>query len=130
MITHSIRDLSSGRSGEVEGIEERAGVIVIGAVPSGELAALSRVVTFTDKERGMVRSWWSMRQAGSDAVDGERDAAGRRVIPPGAGKFLIKASADDPGIPVDIVLSSVEDQWGGQDTNAAWADRINAQSVR
>jgi hypothetical protein len=122
MATHSSMD---GTDGQVHGLEERAGVIVVGAVPITELDRLERVLTFTDRERSMIRSWWSSRSAGSDAVEGERDAAGNRVIPPGAGKFLIKPSADDPGIPVQVVLSSVEDEWGGQDTNSAWRERID-----
>jgi hypothetical protein len=40
--------------------------------------------------------------------------------PPGAGRFLIKPSSEDPGIPVDVVLTSVEREWGGQNTNRAW----------
>jgi hypothetical protein len=40
MVTHSIRDLAPGRDSEIEGIEERAGAIVVGGVPKKELAAL------------------------------------------------------------------------------------------
>ena len=41
-------------------------------------------------------------------------------MPPGAGKFLIKPSSDDPGIAVEVVLTSSERAWGGQNTNRAW----------
>ena len=110
MVTHSIRDLAPGRDSEIEGIEERAGAIVIGGVPRKELAALDAVVTLTDAERSAVQSWWSTSVA----------AVERNETPPGAGKFLIKSSSEDPGLPVDVVLTSVEREWGGQNTNKAW----------
>jgi hypothetical protein len=34
--------------------------------------------------------------------------------------FLIKTSADQPGIPVQVVLTSVEQAWGGQQTSRRW----------
>ena len=110
MVTHSIRDLAPGRDSEIEGIEERAGAIVIGGVPRKELAALDAVVTLTDAERSAVQSWWSTSVA----------AVERNETPPGAGKFLIKSSSEDPGLPVDVVLTTVERSWGGQNTNKAW----------
>ena len=113
MITHSIRDLAPGRNSEIEGIEERAGAIVIGGVPKKELDALDQVVTLTTAERTAIRSWWSTSVS----------AVERQEVPPGAGKFLIKASSEDPGIPVDVVLTTPEREWGGQNTNRAWTPR-------
>jgi hypothetical protein len=110
MITHSIRDLAPGRDSDIEGIEERAGAIVVGGVPKKELAALDDVVTLTEAERSAIGSWWSTSVS----------AVERREVPPGAGKFLIKSSSEDPGIPVDVVLTSAEREWGGQNTNQAW----------
>ena len=110
MITHSIRDLAGSGRANVEGIEERAGAIVVGGVPKAEVTALDKVLTLTDAERRAVRSWWS---------DGGGFAESRD-LPPGAGKFLIKPSSEDPGIPVDVVLTSAERAWGGQNTNRAW----------
>ncbi len=110
MITHSIRDLAPGRNSEIEGIEERAGAIVIGGVPKKELTALDAVVTLTSAEQAAIKEWWSTSVT----------AIERNQTPPGAGKFLIKASSEDPGIPVDVVLTSVEREWGGQNTNQAW----------
>ena len=112
MVTHSIRDLAPGRDNEIEGIEERAGAIVIGGVPKKELDALDDVVTLTGAERSAIKEWWSTSVSALD----------RHEVPPGAGKFLIKASSEDPGIPVDVILTSAERAWGGQDTNRAWAD--------
>lgn len=111
MITHSIRDLAPGRNSEVEGIEERAGAIVIGGVPKKELTALDAVVTLTNAEQDAIREWWSTSVS----------ALERNEVPPGAGKFLIKASSEDPGIPVNVVLTTTEREWGGQNTNKVWA---------
>ena len=110
MVTHSIRDLAIGNNNQVDGIEERAGAIVIGGVPKKELNALDAVVTLTEAERSAVQAWWSTSVS----------AIERREVPPGAGKFLIKSSGEDPGIPVDVVLTSTERTWGGQNTNKAW----------
>ena len=111
MITHSIRDLAPGRNSEIEGIEERAGAVVIGGVPKKELTALDAVVTLTQAEQNAIREWWSTSVSALD----------RNEVPPGAGKFLIKSSSEDPGIPVDVILTSAETEWGGQNTNQAWS---------
>ena len=113
MITHSIRDLARGERSNIEGIEERAGAIIVGGVPKREIDALSAVMTLTEAEQCELRTWWSMYDAAARG-----DHAGDR--PPGAGLFLIKPSSEDPGIPVDVVLTSVEREWGGQNTNRAW----------
>ena len=106
MVTHSIRDLAPGRDSKVEGIEERDGAIVIGGVPK---RALDAVLTLTAAERSAIATWWSTSAA----------AVERNEVPPGAGKFLIKGSSEDPGLPVDVELTSVEQAWGGQNTNRA-----------
>jgi hypothetical protein len=110
MITHSVRDDASG------GLFERAGAILIGGVPHKEVEALSDVMTLTQREKTALQEWWSMSQANLD----------QNSVPPGAGKFLLKPSGDDPGIPVDVILSSAEVQWGGQDTNRAWRREATA----
>ena len=126
MITHSIRDLAPGRNSDVEGIEERVGAIVIGGVPKKELEALDQVVTLTGAERSAIQEWWSKSIAvieENNAEEARAIAAGRKPVkkvPPGAGKFLIKPSSEEPGIPIDVVLTSVELNWGGQNTNQAW----------
>ena len=112
MITHSIRDLARGGNSNVEGIEERAGAIMIGGAPRKELVALDQVVTLNNAERRAIQEWWSTSEALIE----------RNEVPPGAGKFLLKASSETPGIPIQVVLSSVEKEWGGQNTNQAWQD--------
>ena len=110
MVTHGVRDLSTGRDQQVEGIEHRAGALVIGGIPKGEVRALQDVVTLTDAEAGQLVSW-------SSAPDLDP-----RTRPPGSGKFLIKHSPTEPGIPVDVMLTPTELAWGGQNSNRAWED--------
>jgi hypothetical protein len=109
-ITHSIRDTEGTGKGSNDGLAERAGAIIIGGVPRKEIDTLADLMTLTATEQTALAQWWSMSQASLD----------ENSVPPGAGKFLIKPSGDDPGIPVDVVLSSVEIAWGGQNTNRAW----------
>jgi hypothetical protein len=108
MVTHGVRDLSSGRDQQVEGIEHRAGALVIGGVPRQEVEALAGVVTLTDTEATELVSW-------SSTADLDP-----RARPPGSGKFLIKHSPTEPGIPVDVLLTPTELAWGGQNSNHAW----------
>jgi hypothetical protein len=108
MVTHSIRDLATGRDQQVEGIEDRAGAIILGGIPRQEVDALARVVTLTDTEQAALISW-------SSSADLDP-----RSRPPGSGKFLIKHSPTEPGIPVDVILTPTERAWGGQNTNRAW----------
>lgn len=108
MVTHGVRDLSSGRDQQVEGIEHRAGALVLGGVPRQEIDALAGVVTLTDSEAAELVSW-------SSTADLDP-----RTRPPGSGKFLIKHSPTEPGIPVDVLLTPTEVAWGGQNSNRAW----------
>ena len=108
MVTHGIRDLATGRDQQVEGIEHRAGALVIGGIPAQEVEALAGVVTLTDSETAELISW-------SSASDLDP-----RARPPGSGKFLIKHSPTEPGIPVDVMLTPSEISWGGQNSNLAW----------
>ena len=70
------------------------------------------MVTLNNAERRAIQEWWSTSEALIE----------RNEVPPGAGKFLLKASSETPGIPIQVVLSSVEKEWGGQNTNQAWQD--------
>jgi len=108
MVTHGLRDLSTGRDQQVEGIEHRAGALVVGGVPRQEVDALAGVVTLTDTEAAELVSW-------SSTADLDP-----RTRPPGSGKFLIKHSPTEPGIPVDVLLTPTELAWGGQNSNRAW----------
>ena len=108
MVTHGLRDLATGRDQQVEGIEHRAGALVIGGIPRQEVEALAGVVHLTETEAAELVSWSST----SDLDP--------RTRPPGSGKFLIKHSPTEPGIPVDVLLTPTELAWGGQNSNLAW----------
>lgn len=127
MITHSADDLADTGSARTDGIGERAGAIIIGGVPKKELARLDELITLTSSEKHAITSWYSTSR--ERLAEPERDQHGRilRPPPPGAGRFLIKTSADQPGIPVHVVLTSVEQAWGGQQTSARW-DRDDTTS--
>jgi hypothetical protein len=110
MVSHGVRDLATGRDQQVEGIEHRAGALVVGGIPRQEVEALAGVVTLTDTEAAELVSW-------SSSADLDP-----RTRPPGSGKFLIKHSPTEPGIPVDVLLTPTELAWGGQNSNLAWRD--------
>jgi hypothetical protein len=120
MICHSANDLEGTGSARTDGIAERAGALIIGGIPKKELTRLDELITLTSAERDAVTSWWSISQ--DSLAEPTYDTAGRllRRPPPGAGMFLIKTSGDQPGIPVQVVLTSVERDWGGQQTSARW----------
>jgi hypothetical protein len=120
MVTHSVNDLADTGSARTDGIGERAGAIIIGGIPRKELDRLDELVTLTSRESNALTSWYSVSR--DRLAEPERDADGRlqRRPPPGAGLFLIKTSADQPGIPVQVVLTSVEQAWGGQQTSRRW----------
>jgi hypothetical protein len=128
MICHSANDLEETGSARTDGIAERAGAIVIGGIPKKELGRLDQLLTLTSAERDAVTSWWSMSQDSLAEPTYGPDGRLIRRPPPGAGRFLIKTSGDLPGIPVEVVLTSVERAWGGQQTSARW-DR-NPQPAR
>jgi len=128
MVAHSANDLKDTGSARTDGIGERAGAIIIGGVPKKELARLDELITLTSSEEEALTSWYSVSR--ERLTESERDQQGRllRPPPPGAGRFLIKTSADQPGIPVQVVLTSVEQAWGGQRTSRRW-DREDTTST-
>jgi hypothetical protein len=128
MTTHSANDLAGTGSSRTDGIAERAGAIIIGGVPRKELSRLDELITLTSSENQALTSWYSISR--ERVAEPERDSDGRllRPPPPGAGLFLIKTSADQPGIPVQVVLTSVEHAWGGQQTSGRW-DRDDTTST-
>jgi hypothetical protein len=120
MVAHSANDLKDTGSARTDGIGERAGAIIIGGVPKKELDRLDELITLTSSEQQAITSWYSISR--EHLAEPQRDQDGRllRPPPPGAGRFLIKTSADQPGIPVHVVLTSVEQAWGGQQTSRRW----------
>ncbi|OZF41285.1 MULTISPECIES: hypothetical protein [Nocardiaceae] len=114
MCTHTISDLESLPNPEdvatAKGLVERAGVLVVGALPRKEMTRLSDIKPFTDTEIADITSWSSPK-----ALTGE---AGALSAPPGQGKFIVKLGEQGaPGIPFRTVLMPSEIESGVHDTN-------------
>ncbi|OAK54053.1 ATP/GTP-binding protein [Rhodococcoides kyotonense] len=120
MITHTGRDLETlpteADIKTAKGFIDRAGMVVCGGLPIGEVERLSGELKFTDAEAGMVTSW-----SRGAALRGSERRTVRNPI--GRGKFLIKVAKDNtPGIPIQTVLTDVEYDTGVHDTNARFAE--------
>lgn len=125
MITHTGRDLETlpteADIKTAKGFIDRAGMVVCGGLPIGEVERLSGELKFTDAEASMVTSW-----SRGAALRGSE----RRTVraPIGRGKFLIKVAKDNtPGIPIQTVLTDVEYDTGVHDTNARFAEYFAGQ---
>ncbi|MFC8181561.1 ATP/GTP-binding protein [Rhodococcus sp. NPDC057297] len=120
MITHTGRDLETlpteADIKTAKGFIDRAGMVVCGGLPIGEVERLSGELKFTEAEAGLVTSW-----SRGAALRGSE----RRTVraPVGRGKFLIKVAKDNtPGIPIQTVLTDIEYDTGVHDTNARFAE--------
>ncbi|MFD6401159.1 ATP/GTP-binding protein [Nocardia sp. NPDC060249] len=128
MITHTGRDLESLPTEmdvkTAKGFIERAGMVICGGLPAGELTRLEDVLQFTTAEQGMITSW-------SRGAPLRRHGRGRRQKPAGIGKFMIKISKDGaPGIPVQTQLTSIEVDEQLHDTNVRFNELFELQGVR
>lgn len=125
-ITHTGRDLES-LPNEVDvkiakGFIERAGMVICGGLPAGELERLSDVLQFTPAERDMITSW-------SRGAPLRRQRRGQRRKPMGLGKFMVKISKDGaPGIPIQTILTPTEDELRLHDTNVRFAELIDRRA--
>ncbi|MBY6687449.1 ATP/GTP-binding protein [Rhodococcus sp. BP-149] len=120
MITHTGRDLETlpteADIKTAKGFIDRAGMVVCGGLPIGEVERLSGELKFTPAEAGMVTSW----SRGAALRSAERKSV---RAPIGRGKFLIKVAKDNtPGIPIRTVFTDVEIDTGVHDTNARFAE--------
>ncbi|KQU28424.1 MULTISPECIES: ATP/GTP-binding protein [unclassified Rhodococcus (in: high G+C Gram-positive bacteria)] len=120
MITHTGRDLETlpteADIKTAKGFIDRAGMVVCGGLPIGEVERLSGELKFTPAEASMVTSW----SRGAALRSAERRTA---RAPIGRGKFLIKVAKDNtPGIPIQTVFTDVELDTGVHDTNARFAE--------
>lgn len=113
MISHTIADLESLANEEdrikARGFVDRAGMVICGGLPVGEMPDLNTVVPTSRAEQDMLVSWTD-----PPAWDHERD---QEEPPPGRGKFLIKIGGR-PGIPIETELTAAEKKIN--DTNALW----------
>lgn len=124
MITHTARDLEA-LPNEVDvktamGFIERAGMVICGGLPRGELDRLSGVLQFTSAESELITSW-------SQGVPPDRTLPGEELPPPlGRGRFMIKPSKDgSAGIPVRVVLTRTEIETGIHDTNSRFRQMLD-----
>ncbi len=120
MVTHTGRDLETlpteADIKTAKGFIDRAGMVVCGGLPIGEVERLSGELKFTSAEQDMVTSW----SRGAALRSAERRTA---RSPIGRGKFLIKVAKDNtPGIPIQTVFTDLEIDSGVHDTNARFAD--------
>ena len=124
MITHTGRDLET-LPNEVDvktamGFIERAGMVICGGLPAGELERLKGVLQFTDAEAAMITAW-------SKGAPIERTEARERKKPPlGRGKFMLKSSKDGTaGIPVQVLLTATERETNIHDTNVRFRELLD-----
>lgn len=124
MITHSLNDLDSPADeadrAKARGFVERAGMVIIGGLPTRELKDLSPITYLSGKEMDMVAGW-SAPRALSAGIKRDRNGVRGKDVPHGAGKFLLKVG-NKPGIPVQVVTTTAENDAVVHDTNNRWND--------
>lgn len=116
MITHTMSDLEAlpteSERMKARGFVERSGMVVCGALPSGEMEKLNKAVTLSRAEQARLISW-------ADPGSWTDVGGSRKRVRPGLGKFLFKVGGR-PGVPVALKLTSVEESL--HDTNKRWHD--------
>lgn len=116
MITHTMSDLEAlpteSERMKARGFVERSGMVVCGALPSGEMEKLNKAVTLSRAEQSRLISW-------ADPGSWTDVGGSRKRVRPGLGKFLFKVGGR-PGVPVALKLTSVEESL--HDTNKRWHD--------
>ena len=114
MITHTMSDLEAlpteSERMKARGFVERSGMVVCGALPSGEMEKLNKAVTLSRAEQARLISW-------ADPGSWTDVGGSRKRVRPGLGKFLFKVGGR-PGVPVALKLTSVEESL--HDTNKRW----------
>ena len=102
------------------GFIERAGMVICGGLPAGELERLKGVLQFTDAEAAMITAW-------SKGAPIERTEARERKKPPlGRGKFMLKSSKDGTaGIPVQVLLTATERETNIHDTHVRFRELLD-----
>jgi len=123
MVSHTLADLralaSESDRAKAFGFMERAGIKVMGALPSQEMPQLREVVAMSRAEQTMITSWSSPPSFNAVAgVEGE---------PPGRGQFLIKVGGR-AGIPVRVQLTEAE--LALNDTNKLWRTSRHRHDLR
>ncbi|PCC27062.1 hypothetical protein CIK76_18890 [Glutamicibacter sp. BW80] len=116
MITHTMKDLLALPNKEDQekalGYVERAGMVMLGALPRSEMKLLTESIPLSQREQDMLVSW--------SAPPAYNKNNNQKSKAPGLGKFLIKIGGR-PGIPFDMKLTGIEAKLG--DTNALWTEK-------
>jgi len=118
MITHTVKDLESLENDfditKAKGFIERAGALIVGALPRSEMEKLDNIIPFTQDDRAWVSSL---------ATPGAYDPMLNRSRPsPGRGMFLLKQGTERiPGQRFETVLTPTELDYGWHDTDARFA---------
>jgi len=117
-ITHSISDLlalpDEADRLNARGMIERAGAVIMGALPASEMELLTQTVKLTQAEQAELISWSGQETWGRTQT---------RSVVPGRGQFMIKIGGR-PGIP--FMLQLTPEELEANDTNQRWhqASRI------
>ncbi|NKS04688.1 hypothetical protein GS528_27935 [Rhodococcus hoagii] len=90
MITHTVKDLESLEADfdimKAKGFIERAGAVIVGALPRGEMEKLDNIIPFTRDDKAWVSSL---------STPGAYDPIlGKPAPPPGRGHFLLKQGTE------------------------------------
>ncbi|MBM4670187.1 ATP/GTP-binding protein [Prescottella equi] len=115
MITHTVKDLESLEADfdimKAKGFIERAGAVIVGALPRGEMEKLDNIIPFTRDDKAWVSSL---------STPGAYDPIlGKPAPPPGRGHFLLKQGTERiPGHRFETVMTPTEIKYGWHDTDA------------
>lgn len=125
MITHTLKDLealpSEADRQKAMGFIERSAIKIAGGLPMAEMPKLSKVVGLSTQEQRLLASW------GDPAPYDAR--TGKKGVPPGRGKFLVKIGTR-PGIPIQTILTPAEIGLSMSDLRWADASRKGALDVQ
>lgn len=118
MITHTVKDLETLAADmdiqKAKGFIERAGALIVGALPREEMDKLDAIIPFTRADRDTVSSW-------STPGAYDPDTQTRRP-PPGRGSFMLKIGTERvPGTPFKTVFTPIEIERKWHETDARFS---------
>lgn len=118
MITHTVKDLEALEAevdvAKAKGFIERAGAVIVGALPRAEMDKLDDVIPFTADDKA-----WVAALATPGAYD---PILGKPAPPAGRGHFLLKQGTERvPGQRFTTVLTPTELRYGWHDTDTRFA---------
>ena len=120
MASHTMSDLdalvSEHDRKKAAGFVERSGAVMLAGLPQEEMTRLGGVLNLSAAEQHLLMSW-----SGAPPISDD----GRKLAPPGRGKFLFKPGKgnNSPGIPFQVTLTATELSEGIMDTDQRWEAR-------